>query len=121
MILRFKLVKYAQGRKPLRNISQLLSLFSVCVSIWRCLVMHQSNQRARSRVTKQLKPPTTMSVSAKIFLLSFTIDHFSQAFTTGEPMDEDILSDVVPSNIVSRQACHKRTNQFGLKLTEGSA
>ena len=28
-------------------------------------------------------------------------------------MDEDILSDVVPSNIVSRQASHKRSNQLG--------
>jgi hypothetical protein len=32
----------------------------------------------------------------------------SQAFTTGEPMDEDILSDVVPSNIVSRQVWLKQ-------------
>ena len=28
-------------------------------------------------------------------------------------MDEDILSDVVPSNIVSRQASQKRSNQLG--------
>ena len=34
---------------------------------------------------------------------------FSQTFTVGEPMDEDILSDVVPSNIVSRQVSAKLT------------
>ena len=28
-------------------------------------------------------------------------------------MDEDILSDVVPSNIVSRQASQQRSNQLG--------
>jgi len=47
-----------------------------------------------------------------ISLLSFVYLAFLQAFTTGVPMDEDILSDVVPSNIVSRQASEEKNSSI---------
>lgn len=48
-----------------------------------------------------------MSVSFMPFCFLSYVTYFTrlQAFTVGDHMDEDILSDVVPSNIVSRQVC----------------
>lgn len=58
-----------------------------------------------SRVTRHPRvhhqPPWASVVNIHLLAFFLTI---SQAFTTGEPMEEDILSDIVPSNIVSRQA-----------------
>ena len=61
-----------------------------------------------------------MSVSANLNLLAYLLT-ILQAFTTTEHMEEDILSDVVPSNIVSRQASPKEIKLIRLHLIKLSA
>jgi hypothetical protein len=44
-----------------------------------------------------------MSVSSPVILAEHDVTNHAHPQTSAVPMDEDILSDVVPSNVVSRQ------------------